>query len=69
MKEIAPSAVANIQSLGLNGFRKMTEKFVKENQTWNPPSSIEDWWKKSVSEINQDPRLIARTVHEFFKQN
>lgn len=69
MKEVAPNAVANIQSLGLNGFRKMTEKFVKENQTWNPPSSIEDWWKKSVSEINQDPRLIARTVHEFFKPN
>ena len=68
MKEIAPSAIATVQTLGLNGFRKMTEKFIKENQTWNPPSTTETWFDNKMDDINKDPRLIARVVHEFFKK-
>lgn len=69
MKETAPNAISSIQTLGLNGFRKMTEKFIKENQTWNPPSTTETWFDNKIDDINKDPRLIARVVHEFFKKN
>jgi hypothetical protein len=68
MKEVAPNAVASVKSLGLNGFRKMTDKFIKQNQTWDPPSTKEKWWEHNMTEINKDPRLIARIVHEFFKK-
>ena len=69
MKETAPNTMTSIQTLGLNGFRKMTEKFIKENQTWNPPSTTETWFDNKIDDINKDPRLIARVVHEFFKKN
>ena len=69
MKETAPNTMTSIQTLGLNGFRKMTEKFIKENQTWNPPSTTEKWFDNKIDDINKDPRLIARVVHEFFKKN
>ena len=68
MKEKSPEAEKAIKSLGIGGFRKMTEKFQKENITWNPPSNPEGWWSKSVDQINKDPRLVAKFVHEFFKK-
>ena len=68
MKEKAPSAVSNLKNMGMTNFRKMTEKFIKENQTWNPPSSSTSWWENSVKDVNNDPMLVAKFVHEFFKR-
>lgn len=69
LKEVAPSTIQNVQSLGLNGFRKMTEKFVKENQTYDPPYSQQTWFDKNLDDINKNPRMVASIVHAFFTKN
>lgn len=68
MKEKNPDSVQAIKSLSLKTFRKMTEKFMKENQTWNPPSTSEKWWSSKISDINKNPNLVAKFVHDFFSK-
>ncbi len=65
LKETNPGAVQSVKTLGLNGFRDMTNKFSVAQKTWYPPSN-EPWFNKSMGEINNNPRVIAQMVHEFF---
>jgi hypothetical protein len=65
LKETNPGAMQSVKTLGLNGFRDMTNKFSVAQKTWYPPSN-EPWFNKSMGEINNNPRVIAQMVHEFF---
>ena len=65
LQEMNPNAVSSVQTLGLNGFRDMTKKFSETHKIWYPPSN-EPWFTKAMGEINNNPRVIAQMVHEFF---
>jgi hypothetical protein len=67
MAETHPEELRSLNTLGLNGFRKMAEKFTKENQTWHPPTTSEAWFTSGVEDIAKDPRMVANAVHTFFK--
>lgn len=68
VKQKYPQHAAQIQQLGLGGFRNMVQKFESTNKTWYPPGVKTDWFDKSASEIKQDPRSVASLVHDFFKR-
>ena len=66
MAEKHPKDLPMLNGLGLTGFRKLADKFTREKQEWNPPIKQEEWFVKGVDEINQNPRLVASIVHNFF---
>ncbi len=67
-EQTKPSAIPVIQSLGIEGFRKLAEKFIKEHKTWHPPIQNKDdtWLQSIIHEVNTKPGDVATLVHDFF---
>ena len=65
VQETNPEAQKYLQQIGLSGFKKMAKKFEETNKKWYPPSKTQ-WFDKTIQDINQNPRLIGKFVHDFF---
>lgn len=65
IQETNPQAQKYLQQIGLAGFKNMAKKFEETNKKWYPPSKTE-WFDKTIQDINSNPRLIGKFVHDFF---